>query len=226
MSSTPARDPLAGIFPPFGLRLTAGDLTLRPLRDADYPEYAELLQRPIFADEDADHVFPWYLADPEERVRNAVVFQWSQRAALSPADWQLPLGIWAHGRLIGSQDVGGKDFAHRRVVTSGSWLTLDAQGKGYGKLMRQAALVLAFDHLGALRAESDAVVTNRPSCAVSLSCGYAPDGIEVRYDRERRVQAQRFAVTPETFVRPSVPVQVEGLTAELRTMLGAEVITG
>jgi hypothetical protein len=32
---------------------------------------------------------------------------------------------------------------------------------------------------------------------------------------------RRFRATPESFRRPEVPVEVEGLTAELREMLGA-----
>ena len=39
---------LATIHPPSGLVLRAGDLVLRQLADADLPEYAALLRRPIF----------------------------------------------------------------------------------------------------------------------------------------------------------------------------------
>ncbi|MFC0672543.1 GNAT family N-acetyltransferase [Brachybacterium hainanense] len=214
-------NPLAPLFPPFGLTLRAGDLTLRLLRDEDLPEYAELLTRPIFPDEDADHVFPWYLGDPEARVRNALMFQWTKRAEVAPERWNLTLGIWAQGGLIGSQDVNATDFPRRRVVSSGSWLTLDAHGRGYGKLMRQMILVLAFDHLGALRAESAAVLGNAPSFGVSRACGYEADGTEVVIERDRRLVHQRFSVTPQTVVRPAVPVEVEGLSPELRAMLGA-----
>src|SRR5690606_13829342 len=67
---------LALLHPPFGLVLRAGDLTLRTLRDADLPEYAELLRRPIFEDPQSPAMFHWYRAEPEERVRNALSFQW------------------------------------------------------------------------------------------------------------------------------------------------------
>ena len=79
----------------------------------------------------------------------------------------------------GAQDVSAERFGERRTVTSGSWLTLDAHGNGYGRLMRQAMLVLAFDHLGALRAESAAVVGNAPSYGVSRACGYIDNGTEI-----------------------------------------------
>jgi len=212
---------LETLYPPLGLTLRAGDLTLRLLRDADLPEYAVLLRRPIFADEAADHVFPWYAVDPEDRVRGALQFQWTQRAVAAPERWNLTFGIWAQDQLVGTQDVGAKDFPRRRTVTSGSWLTRDAQGKGYGKLMRQMVLALAFDHLGAQRAESEAVLGNDPSFGVSRACGYALNGTRVTVDGNRPLVHQCFLVTPETFVRPQVPVTVEGLVPALRAMLGA-----
>ena len=215
------RSDLALLHPPFGLTLRAGDLTLRTLRDADLPEYAELLRRPIFEDPQSPAMFHWYRAEPEERVRNALSFQWQLRSAVGPEKWTLPFGIWAQGRLIGCQDVSAQRFAERHTVTSGSWLTLEAHGRGYGTLMRQAMLVLAFDHLGAVRAESAAGVDNAASAAVSRRCGYVDDGTQVSRQPGMNGLERRFLATPESFRRPQVPVEVEGLTAELHAMLGA-----
>jgi RimJ/RimL family protein N-acetyltransferase len=212
---------LGELFPPLGLVVRAGDLTLRPLSDDDLPEYAALIRRPIFEDEDSPQVFPWYRAEPEERVRNALAFQWHLRSEIGPEAWTLPMGVWTQGRLIGCQDMSASRFAERRVVSSGSWLTLDAHGKGHGRLMRQAMLTLAFDHLGATRAESLAAVGTHPSFGVSRSCGYVDNGTKVSTLRGPRIEEQRFLVTPETFRRPDVPVEVEGLTPALREMLGA-----
>ncbi|MCG7311405.1 GNAT family N-acetyltransferase [Brachybacterium sp. ACRRE] len=216
----PSQD-LDALHPPFALRVRSGPLTLRVLADRDLPEYAELLRRPIFADPDAPHVFPWYARPEQERIREAMRFQWRLRSELSPESWSLTLGIWADGRLIGCQDVNGKQFAVRRTVTSGSWLTRDMQGRGYGGLMRRAVLVLAFDHLGAVRAESAAVVGNERSYGVSRSCGYVGNGTEIVEQNGRAVEHQRFVVTPQTFRRGSRSVEVEGLTPELRALLGA-----
>lgn len=212
---------LALLYPPFGLVLRAGALTLRMLRDADLPEYAELLRRPIFEDPQSPAMFHWYRAEPEERVRNALSFQWQLRSAIDPEQWTLPFGIWVQGRLIGCQDVSAQRFAERRTVSSGSWLTLEAHGNGYGTLMRQAMLVLAFDHLGAERAESSAAIGNDPSFGVSRACGYLDNGTQMSTLPGPVTLEQRFLVTPETFRRPGVPVEVEGLTAPLRAMLGA-----
>lgn len=212
---------LTTLHPPFGLVLRAGDLTLRPLADADLAEYAALIRRPIFEDPDSPAVFPWYRVDPEVRVRNALAFQWRLRSEIEPDGWTLPFGVSAHGRLIGCQDMSASRFGERRVVSSGSWLTLDAHGKGYGKLMRQAMLVLAFDHLGARRAESLAALGNGPSFAVSRGCGYVDNGTKVSTLPGPVHEEQRFLVTPESFRRPATPVHVEGVTADLRAMLGA-----
>ncbi len=214
-------DPLPDLYPPFGLRITVGPLTLRPLRDEDLPEYAALLHRPIFADMDSDQVFPWYDVDPDERVARSVQFQWQLRSKVGPTDWNLSFGIFHQERLIGMQDLGASHFAVRRVVGSGSWLTLDEQGKGHGTLMRQAVLVLAFDHLGAQRAETSAVVGNGASYGVSRSCGYREDGLLVVEENGRAKTQQRFSLTPEQFRRPDVAVEVEGLTGALRGLLGA-----
>lgn len=215
------RPALDALHPPFGLRIRSGPLTLRVLADEDLPEYAELLRRPIFAEPDAPHVFPWYARPEEERIREALRFQWRLRSQVSAEDWSLTLGIWVDGGLIGCQDVSAKRFAVRRTVTSGSWLTRDMQGRGYGGLMRRAVLVLAFDHLGAVRAESAAVVGNARSYGVSRSCGYVDNGIEVIEQNGRIVEHQRFLVTPQTFRRGTEPVEVEGVTPALRALLGA-----
>ena len=218
MTSTPD---LAVLHPPFGLVLRAGELTLRVLTDADLPEYAALIRRPIFASPDAPGFFGWYRAEPEERVRNSLSFQWRLRSTLGPEDWTLPLGIWADGRLIGCQDIAAERFAERRTVTSGSWLTLEQHGRGYGTLMRQAMLVLAFDHLGAQRAESAAALGNDASAAVSRACGYVEDGTQISALPGPVVEEQRFLVTPATFRRPATEVEVDGVTPALRALLGA-----
>ncbi len=215
-------DELARLYPPLGLRVTAGDLTLRMFRDSDLTAYAELISSRLFADEDAPHVFAWWDRDPAVRQLDSLQFLWSGRAGIKPDAWQLQFGVFEGDRLVGSQDVGAKDFGKLRVVSSGSYLRLDAQGRGVGTLMRQMVLVLAFDHLGAVRAESSAILGNEASLAVSRHCGYELDGLQVETNGERRVELQRVAVTPASLVRPTAEVTVEGLTPELRAQLGVD----
>ena len=87
--------------------------------------------------------------------------------------------------------------------------------------MRQMVLVLAFDHLGAVCAQSSAIVGNAASLAVSRHCGYVDDGTDVTLNGEARVELQRVKVTPSTFVRPATEVRVHGLTPQLLQQLGA-----
>lgn len=213
-------DDFAHLYAPFGLRISAGDITLRLFRDTDLPAYADLISSPLFADEKADHVFDWWAKDPEARLRNSQQFLWTARAGITPESWTLTLGVFEGDRLVGSQDVSARDFASLRVVDSGSYLRLEDQGRGIGTLMRRMMLEFAFDHLGAVRAESGAIVGNHRSLAVSRHCGYHLDGRAVTMNGEARVELQRVAVTPETFIRPDVDVRVEGLTPALLAQLG------
>lgn len=215
-------DPLAELFPPFGLQIAAGPLSMRVFRDADFDEYAQLLNEPIFATLDAPEVFSWCREEPAERVRSGIRFQWETRVGMRPANWSLNFGVWHYDSLIGAQDVRATDFATCRTISSGSWLTLAMHGKGLGKLMRQAMLVFAFDHLGALRAESGAVIGNDASAGVSRACGYLDNGVGVDAETGWQHPIQRFLLTPADFRRPAETVTVTGLTAELLAMLGAD----
>lgn len=215
-------DDLALLYPPFGLVVTAGDITLRLFRDSDLPAYADLITSPVFEDPNANYVFNWLSADPAVQIRQSQQFLWSSRAGIGAQDWKLTMGVFESGRLIGAQDLSAKNFNKLRVVGSGSYLRLQDQGRGIGTLMRRMALVLAFDHLKALRAESYAIVENERSLAVSRHCGYELDGTGVTNNGELRVELQRVVVTPETFIRPAVDVHVEGLTPALMEQLGAQ----
>lgn len=211
---------LSTLYPPLGLRITSGDLTLRLLDDADLPEFAALLRRPIFDDPHADYVFPWYREDPDVREREALQYQWSLRAGVRPEKWELSFGVFAAGELVGMQDIRAEDLAVRALVRSGSWLTADAQGRGLGSRMRRMIVAFVFDYLGADRAQSGAYQGNDSSARVSRACGYRDNGTTVHVEEGVRLVAQEFLVTPETFVRNSVEIEVAGWTAPLREMLG------
>ena len=217
----PGDDSLAEAFPPFGLCITHEDMTLRMLRDADLPEYLALIRGPLYEDASVPWGFPWYQVPPEERVRNALLAQWAWRGGIRPELWFLALGVYLGGRLIGCQDLTAHDFAARRVVSSGSWLTLDHQRKGLGQRMRRLLLHFAFDHLGAQRAESSVILGNEASLGVSRAVGYELNGRRIEVRSNGRQEVQYVMVTPERFRRLDGEVQVTGLTDELRTMLGA-----
>ncbi|MEO6531051.1 MAG: GNAT family protein [Specibacter sp.] len=79
--------------------------------------------------------------------------------------------------MIGCQDVGATSFADLKTVTSGFWLQQSEQGQGFGKEMRAAVLISAFDWLQAEVAESEAAAWNGASLGVSRSVGYELNGV-------------------------------------------------
>jgi RimJ/RimL family protein N-acetyltransferase len=103
-----------------------------------------------------------------------------------------------------------------RTVHTGSWLGRAFQGRGIGRLMRQAILALAFDHLGAEVAETEAFLDNPASNRVSLAVGYEPNGFGRLAPRGVARETQKFRLTLEGWrSRPRPEVTVEGLAPSL-----------
>ena len=74
------------------------------------------------------------------------------------------------------QDLWAEEFALRRSVGTGSWITRAWQGHGYGTEARAAVLDLAFGHLGAIEALTEHIEGNGASERVSRKLGYVPNG--------------------------------------------------
>jgi RimJ/RimL family protein N-acetyltransferase len=88
--------------------------------------------------------------------------------------------------------------------------------------MRQAILALAFDHLGAEVAESEAFIDNPASNKVSLAVGYKPNGYGRLAPRGVARETQRFRMTLEDWRSRSRPeVVIEGFQDSL-TLFGIE----
>ena len=129
---------------------------------------------------------------------------------MSPQDWTLLLGIWHDGEFIGCQDIEAKDFATLKTVSTGSWLRQSVHGRGFGKEMRAAVALYAFDWLGAEVAESEAAAWNQQSLGVSRSLGYELNGITRAAWGGKRQEVQKVRLTPATFKRPDWNLKVEG----------------
>ncbi|QAY71054.1 GNAT family N-acetyltransferase [Xylanimonas protaetiae] len=222
---------LEEIFPPFALRIACGPVELRVLRDDDLPELVELvhggiedpgLPMPFLRDW---HAEPFALGAPAGFPTTSLAWWWTQRATFAPHEWRLALAVRRDGVLVGMQDLHARDFAHTGVVATGSWLGRAHHGSGTGTLMRQMAVGLAFDELGASRCESGYIVGNHASAAVSRKVGYTDNGRHriVQHTQQGTVgvDEQRVVVTPATFVRPGDDVVVEGADG-LRRFLGIE----
>ena len=146
----------------------------------------------------------------DELGPNMARWYWRCRGNMSPQEWTLLLGIWHDGEFIGCQDVGAKDFAILKTVSTGSWLRRSAQGHGFGKEMRAAVALYAFDWLGADAAESEAAAWNQQSLGVSRSLGYELNGVTRAAWGGKAVDVQKVRLTPATFKRPDWQLKVEG----------------
>lgn len=204
------------LWPMLDLRLTTGDLELRVPREDELPAFADIVERGIHPPDEMPFGIPW--TDEPTRERNLSSYRWwmSARAGFTPEAWVLTLGVWEHGRPIGFQDLRAEHFAIYRTVATGSWLGREFQGRGVGRLMRQAVLALAFDHLGAEVAETEAFLDNPASNRVSLAVGYEPNGFGRLAPRGVARETRKFRLTREGWrSRPRPEVRVEGLVAAL-----------
>ena len=211
---------LSQVWPLFGLRLGTPRLTLSYAADDDLAEVVALARAGIHPPDRMPFGLPWTLADPDELGPQTLQYFWRTRAETRPDSWSLAFVVRRGTVAVGIQDVRADRFALRRTVSTGSWLGRPFQGQGIGTEMRAAVLTFAFDELGAQRAESGAFVDNPASRAVSARLGYVENGIRLKERREgEAVEHIDFVLTPETFVRPSWKLDVQGLRA-CRVQLG------
>lgn len=171
----PPVDPAVAVWPLFGLVLRAGDLELRPVREADAVALALLL--PV--DVELDPAAPRAGLGDGRAGRAAVAVQevWRSWADWTPERWVLPFAVRRAGELVGMQVLEGTDFPRLRTVDSASWLVPAFRGRGIGRRMREAVLALAFGELRAEYAITSAWADNAASLGVSRSLGYLPNGV-------------------------------------------------
>lgn len=194
--------------------------TLRPDDDDGLRELAILASRGIHPPEEMPFASPWTDQEPDDLVRGAMQHHWSQRAALAPGKWSIHFLVRHAGRVIGTQGLSAEEFVITREISTGSWLGRAHQRQGHGREMRAAVLLFAFDHLGATTATSGAFTDNPASAAVSGALGYHRDGEITRVRRGRRATEVRFRLDADELVRPEWTLQVTGLDAECRALLG------
>jgi RimJ/RimL family protein N-acetyltransferase len=200
------------LWPLLDLRLAADNLELRIPREDELPAFADVIERGIHPADEMPFGIAW--TDLPTAERNLESYRWwtSARATFRPERWTLTLGVRERGRPVGFQDLRAEEFRVSRTVATGSWLGQEFQGRGIGRLMRQAVLALAFDHLGAEVAETEAFLDNPASNRVSLAIGYEPNGFGRLAPRGVARETQRFRLTLEGWrSRPRPDVTIEGL---------------
>ena len=188
-------------WPLFGLRVRTPRLELRYPDDEVICEVAETAAKGIHDPGFLPFLRNWDLVPPPHQQRNTMQHLWGTRSSWAPTSWHCPLAVVVDGRVAGMQALLGDHFAVLRVVKSGSWLGRGHQGQGLGTEMRAAVLHLAFEGLGALRAESGAWHDNAPSLGVSRNLGYEENGDGWRIRGGRPDREVLLALTRERWER-------------------------
>lgn len=165
-------------WPLFGLRLATPRLELRLPTIEQLDELAELSIDGVHAPDFMPFAMPWTDTPVETRGQEVMKYHWGQLGAWSPEHWTVHFVVLHEGTVIGTQALGGRDFAVLKEVHTGSWLGRRYHRNGFGTEMRAAVLHLGFAGLGAEFALSDAFEDNAPSLGVSRKLGYEPDGIQ------------------------------------------------
>jgi RimJ/RimL family protein N-acetyltransferase len=147
---------------------------------------------------------PWPFDDPMSLYEDSPKREWSWlrgvwagRAKVSDSFWRLYFVVVVDGEPVGMQDLWGTDFATFGAIETFSWLSPEARGRGLGKEMRQAVLHLAFEGLGARRADSAGFIDNHASNGVSQALGYAPNGTDWATRRGDAAELSLWRLTRE-----------------------------
>ncbi|MET7869120.1 GNAT family N-acetyltransferase [Streptomyces cyaneofuscatus] len=201
-------------WPLHGLRIRTPRLELRLPDEPLLDELASVGSGGVHAPDRMPFVVPWTDGEPDEVGRATYQHVLGTIAGWTEKDWHLSLAVLHEGKVVGRQDVMGREFGVRREVMTGSWLGLPHQGQGIGTEMRAAALHLAFEGLGARYAVSDARTDNAGSLGVSRRLGYEPDGLQIEVIRGEAVTLRRLRLDRAGWEKHrSVDVTVEGLDA-------------
>jgi RimJ/RimL family protein N-acetyltransferase len=192
-------------WPLYALRIMTPRLELRVPDDEDLVGLFEAACAGIHPPGEMPFAVPWTdgLHAPRALERYLSHY-WTARGALAPESWSLHFAIVAEGVIVGTQELNAEDFAGSRSVTSGSWLTASAQGRGFGVEMRAAVLHLAFAGLGALEARTSAWYDNPASQRVSLRLGYRQEGEEMVARRGEPTRHLRYRLPREAWERTHV----------------------
>jgi len=211
---------LTSLWPLFGLTLSTPRLMLRPITDDDIPAAVTAARSGVHEPGRNPFSTPWTELPEEELGPKMAQFYWRCRSEATAESWTLLLGIWHGGEFIGCQDIGAKDFAALKTVSTGSWLKQSVHGRGLGKEMRTAVALYAFDWLKAEVAESEAAAWNAASLGVSRALGYELNGVARMSWGGKMQEVQKVRLTPATFQRPDWTLEVAGHEAAAR-FLGA-----
>jgi hypothetical protein len=120
---------LSSHWPLADLRLHTPDLQLRWPSLDDLGALADLAAAGVHDPEVQPFMVPWTDASPEERARGALQYHWSRWGTWKPSDWMLELVVIRDDVVVGTQGVGGHDFAVLREVHTAPGSAAATRGK-------------------------------------------------------------------------------------------------
>ncbi len=185
------------IWPLADLEVVTPRLTLRYVSDALAVELALLAAAGIHDPAVQPFAEPWTDVASPELERNALRYYWRTRAETTTEHWDLCLAALVDETVVGTCALHAEQFPARRTATTGSWLGRGHQGRGLGREMREAALHLLFDGLGARRAVTRAWHDNAPSLGVTRSLPYTRTATTMEQRRDRRETMVEYVMTAE-----------------------------
>ncbi|WP_231446106.1 GNAT family N-acetyltransferase [Brevibacterium zhoupengii] len=195
-------------------------MDLSPVRESEYSELADIASGGVRRNNIPAFLVNWDSGTPQEIAQSIAQYQWSTRANFRVDDWTIEFTVRVNGHAVGVQGVSANDFVRTQAVSTGSWLALHEQGKGYGTLMRRAVVVAFADHFGAREFNSGFFEGNAASRRVSEKLGYTPNGVKtlVAQDGQARVE-QQVMLAAEEIIRGPELVEVAGAEV-VRRFLG------
>jgi RimJ/RimL family protein N-acetyltransferase len=207
-------------WPLFGLRVTTPTIELRYVDDELAGRLADLAARGIHDPAYMPFVEPWTDADPALLRPNTMRYFWRCRATTDPRSWHVPFAALDNNQVVGCIALLADDFGVLGRFATGSWLGREHQGRGLGREMREAALHLGFEGLGADSATTCAFADNAASLAVTERVGYRPNGTGVAVRRGTSATLLHFELDRDTWsaVRRN-DIAVGGVEA-CRSLLG------
>jgi RimJ/RimL family protein N-acetyltransferase len=198
------RDDLAALYPQFGVTVARAGLVLAPPTDVELLELAAIVAEPggIVEPGREPELLGWPAGHGPAAARRFLEQAWRLREVPTASRWRMPLTVIEGGRALGLVVLAHEYDDPAGTLRTSSWLARAEQGRGLGRHVRLMVLELAFGHLGAVRAVTDAAAGNVASLRVSARLGYRETH---RATGPGGVVQIHLAVTPGVWRRRRLP---------------------
>jgi RimJ/RimL family protein N-acetyltransferase len=196
-------------------------LELRTLREPEMADLVGVIDAGVHDPATMPFLQPFTDVEPVQRSRESYRHYFRSWADWSPERWHLQFAVYEDGACVGTQAVDAEHFPVLRTVSTGSFLGLAHQRRGLGREMRAAVLHLAFEGLGARRAETEAFEDNVASRRVTELLGYRPNGDRWVLRRGQPARCERYVLDRPAWERDRRDdIEVQGLGPEALAMFG------